>query len=138
MEEKSLRITGADRTFLNKLNLEANMELNKIKELTYAWETLTWKVIDFQDIDRSKLQKLFQDTYELLDEYSLKELVPKEISGLLLEMHDFAWWVSDLDQTPLYSLYQEIVTIVNKLNKYFLTRDVNTDEMEKIINDIIK
>ena len=114
------------------------MELNKIKELTYAWETLTWKVIDFQDIDRSKLQKLFQDTYELLDEYSLKELVPKEISGLLLEMHDFAWWVSDLDQTPLYSLYQEIVTIVNKLNKYFLTRDVNTDEMEKKINDIIK
>lgn len=112
------------------------MELNKIKELTYNWETLTWKVIDFQDIDHSKLQKMFQETYELLDEYSIKELVPKEISGLLLEMRDFAWWVSDLDQTPLYSLYQEIVTIVNKLNKYFLTRDVNTDEMEHLINKL--
>lgn len=122
------------KNFLNEL--EINMELNKIKELTYNWETLTWKVIDFQDIDHSKLQKMFQETYELLDEYSIKELVPKEISGLLLEMRDFAWWVSDLDQTPLYSLYQEIVTIVNKLNKYFLTRDVNTDEMEHLINKL--
>ena len=114
------------------------MELNKIKELTYKWESTTWKVIDFQDIDRSKLHKMFQETYELLDKYSQEELVPKEIGGLLLEMHDFAWWTCDLELTPLHDLYQEIVTLVNKLSKYFLTRDVNTNEIEKIINNIIK
>ncbi len=114
------------------------MELNKINELTYSWETLTWKVIDFQDINHSKLQKLFQETYELLDEYSLKEFVPKEISGLLLEMRDFAWWVSDLETTPIHCFYQEIVTLVNKLSKYFLTRDVNIKELERTIDFAFK
>ena len=114
------------------------MEINKIKELTCEWESATWKIIDLQDIDRSKLHKMFQETYELLDKYSQEELVPKEIGGLLLEMHDFAWWTCDLEPTPLHNLYQEIVTLVNKLSKYFLTRDVNTNEIEKIINDKIK
>ena len=41
------------------------------------------------------MQKLFRKTYEVLDVYSKDELVPKSISKLLLEMNDFAWWISD-------------------------------------------
>ena len=92
--------------------------------------------IEFQKLDIPELQKLFDETYKIIECYSTESLVPKEISGLLLEMHDFSWWVSDLDETPMHTHYQEIVSLVNLLNKYFLTRDANTNEIERLIDEL--
>ena len=78
---------------------------------------------------------MFKESYDVIEEFSKEKLVPKEISDLLIEMNDFGWWVSDLDETPLHYLYQEIVSLVFELKKYFLTRDANTEMIEKIINE---
>lgn len=110
--------------------------MKTIETLTRNWHSLTWKVIEFQKLDIPELQKLFDETYKIIECYSTESLVPKEISGLLLEMHDFSWWVSDLDETPMHTHYQEIVSLVSLLNKYFLTRDANTKEIERLINQL--
>ena len=110
--------------------------MRTIETLTHDWHSLTWKVIEFQNLNIPELQKLFKETYEILERYSTATLVPKEICGLLLEMHDFSWWTSDLDETPMHTHYQEIVSLVSLLNKYFLTRDANTKEIERLINQL--
>lgn len=114
------------------------MDIQKIEELTRDWQSVTWKVIEFENPGFEEVRKLFKETYEIIENYSKEELIPKELCGLLLEMHDFGWWVSDLDDTPLHFLYQEIVHLINRLNKYFLTRDANTKEIENIIERIVE
>ena len=114
------------------------MEIKSIEELTREWQSVTWKVIEFENPGFEEVRKLFKETYEIIEKYSKEELIPKELCGLLLEMHDFGWWVSDLDNTPLHFLYQEIVHLISRLNKYFLTRDANTKEIENIIERIIE
>ena len=111
------------------------MELKKIEKLTHDWHSASWKVIEFENPGLAKIRKLSKEAYGFIEKYSTEKLVPKEITGLLLEMQDFAWWVSDLDETPLHYLYQEIVSLVFELKKYFLTRDANTEMIEKIINE---
>ena len=111
------------------------MEPQKIEDLTCEWRAATWKVIEFVKIDLTEIGRLFKDTYNIIEIYSKEKLVPKEISGLLIEMYEFGSWVSDLDETPLHYLYQEIVSLVYKLNKYFLTSDANTKEIKQIINE---
>jgi len=112
------------------------MEIKKIYDLSYEWHIITGKVIGFEKIDFKKLHKLFKESYDVIEEFSKEKLVPKEISDLLLEMNDFAWWVSDLDETPLHEFYQEIINLVTALKKYFLTRDCNVEAIKSNIEKL--
>ena len=112
------------------------MELKKINDLAENWRSSTQKVIELEKPDLNQLKELFQETYELIEEYSRNGVVPKGICEVLLEMHEFCWWVGDLDETPIHYLYREIVEIVYGLEKYFLTRDADTDKIEMIINEM--
>lgn len=114
------------------------MEIEKIQKITNDWHFATWKVIDFKNPGFEEVRKLFKETYEIIEEYSTEKFIPKELTGLLLEMHEFSWWVSDLDETPLHFLHQEIVYLISRLNKYFLTRDANTKEIENTIERIVE
>lgn len=109
------------------------METNRMEELTHEWKTTTWQVIELKEVDVSKLQRLFSETYSVLCEFRNNSLVPKEISSLLLEMHDFSWWVSDLEETPLHRIYQTLVSLVADLTQFFLTNDYKTNAIEKLI-----
>ena len=104
-----------------------------IEKLAHDWRSITWKVIELEKVNLKVLQRLFRDTYDILDKLSTEKLVPKEICGLLLEMHEFSWWVTDLKDTPIHYLYQEIVSLVNNLNKCFLTRDADIIAIKKSI-----
>ena len=110
------------------------MEISAIKELSRNWGSAKWKVIRLNNPGVDVVQQLFKDTYEVVELYSKEDLIPKEVSGLLLEMQEFCFWVADLEGTPIHYLYQEIITLVCVLNKYFLTRDASVDEIEYIIN----
>lgn len=111
------------------------MELKKINGLAEAWDSITQEVIEFKKPDLAELKRLFNETYELAKEYSRAGSVPKGVCKVLLEMHDFGWWVGDLDDTPIHYLYREIIDIMYDLEKYLLTRDVNTEQLEKNINE---
>ena len=112
------------------------MEIKKIEELSCDWYTITGEVIGFEKIDFSRLHKLFKESYDVIEELSKEKLVPKEISDLLVEMNDFGWWVSDLDETPLHEFYQEIMNLVTALKQYFLTRDCDVEAIKNNIEKI--
>lgn len=110
--------------------------MERVQKLSDVWHKATWKVIEFKNPGFENIRTLFKDTYEIIEEYSKEKLVPKELTGMLLEMYEFGWWVSDLDDTPLHRYYQEIVSVVKDLNKYFLTRDANVESIKNTIERI--
>lgn len=114
------------------------MELKQIRDIAEAWRLAIEKVIEFENPGFEEVQRLFSETCDIVEEYAKETLVPKEISGLLLEIHDFGWWVSDLDETPLHALYQEIVSLVCDLNRYFLTGDADMRDIKTAIEKIVE
>ena len=111
------------------------MKIKKIEELTQDWKYETWKVVELIKPNLKEIKKLFKETFEIIQEYSSQDQVPKEIVSLLLEVNDFSWWVSDLKDTPIHCLYQEIISLVFKMNKHFISCDTNIEEIEEIINE---
>ena len=111
------------------------METSYLQKISNDWNVVTWEIIEFKDPGLSKINKLLQDTFDVLKKYRNQELVPKEISGILLEMYDFRWWVMDLKESPLHPFYQDISSAVNALNKYFLY-DQDDSEVEALIANI--
>lgn len=113
------------------------MEIQRIEKLINEWDKATDKVIEFENPGYEKVRALFKETFELLNKYGKDKLVPKEISSLLLEMNKFGWWVSDLEETPLHDLYQEIVSLIFDLNKCFLTCDCDFETIKDTIERIV-
>lgn len=111
------------------------MELKKINDIAENWRSVTQEVIELRKPSLIELRRLFKETYELIEEYSRNGIVPKGVCEVLLEMHEFCWWVGDLECTPIHYLYQDVTTIVYDLEKYFFTRDADTDKIEMIINE---
>ena len=113
------------------------MEIKEIQKVVDGWHKITWEVIEFKNPGLDKIKSLFQNTFEIIKKYREESLVPKEISGLLLEMNKFGWWVSDLEETPLHDLYQEIVSLIFDLNKCFLTCDCDFETIQDTIERIV-
>ena len=111
------------------------MELKRINNTARDWRSVTEKVIQFEKPDLDKLKGLFQETYELIEEYSRNGMVPKGICEVLLELHEFGWWVGNLDDTPIHYLFEDIVTVMYGLEKYFLTRDADIEKIKRTINE---
>lgn len=112
------------------------MELKRINDIARDWRSVTEKVIQFEKPDLDKLKSLFQETYELIEEYSRNSMVPKGICEVLLELHEFGWWVGNLDDTPIHYLFEDIVTVMYGLEKYFLTRDTDIETVKKTIEKL--
>lgn len=85
------------------------MDVQKIKRLTKEWKDVSDKVIRFKDPVCDRIRGLFRETFDLLDRYRESDFVPKEICGLLFEVHDFMWWANDLEETPMHNYYGNII-----------------------------
>lgn len=112
------------------------MELKRINDIARDWRSVTEEVIQFEKPDLDKLKSLFQETYELIEEYSRNSMVPKGICEVLLELHELGWWVGNLDDTPIHYLFEDIVTVMYGLEKYFLTRDTDIETVKKTIEKL--
>ena len=112
------------------------MDIKKIEKLSCEWHEITDKVIEFQEIDLLRLQELFQNSYDVMEAFRKDQLIPKEISKLFLEMNDFAWWVYDLDKTPLHEFYQGILTLISALNEHFFVCDYDVKAITETIAKI--
>ena len=92
-----------------------------IEELIQAWKSLTDDVIEFKNIEPARLRWIFAETNQSLAELSNDNLVPKQVIELLLEINDFGWWVSSLNDTPLHEHYQEVLDRIAGLKHYLLS-----------------
>lgn len=113
------------------------MELKKINDIAENWRSVTQEVIEFEKPDLNQLKELFQETYELVEEYSRNGIVPKGICEVLLELHEFVWWVGDLDDTPIHYLHREIVDIMYGLERYFFTWDADVETIKETIDKFL-
>lgn len=112
------------------------MGTEKFEQLHDDWFNITDKVIRLEEVDRLQLQKLFRESFDVIEEFNKQELVPKQISKLLLDIQDFYWWVMKLEDTPLHAFYQDIGELFWDLSTYFLTRDYDVKKIEKMIDEI--
>lgn len=112
------------------------MNIERIQEVTNDWSSANWKVIEFENPGFKEVRKLFLETYEIIEKYQDEKLVPKELSGLLLEMQEFSWWVSNLEETPLHRYHQEIVSMMYELKGMFLKKDADTQKVKNLIEKI--
>lgn len=90
-----------------------------IDELIREWKLLTDEVIELKNIETARLRWIFAETNQSLAELSNDNLVPKQVIELLLEINDFGWWVSSLNDTPLHEHYQELLDWISDLKQHF-------------------
>lgn len=112
------------------------MDINKIKELTHKWYLAKDPVFKFENGDLSELRALYRETIDILEEYREEELIPKQICALLLEMQDFGWWASSVEETPLGKYYEEIITLTYELGAYLQNRNYDINKIETAIENI--
>ena len=82
--------------------------MNELELLTTEWKQLTDGLIKLEMINMDQFKSLVKATHTSILGYSDKHFVPKEMCSLILELQWFAWWVADLESSPMHGLYQEI------------------------------
>ncbi len=94
-------------------------DLNLIAE---KWEKQVYAVLDLKKISNKTIQELLKDTYEVLTEFCKKDLVPKEIGKILLNMRDFSYFASIMEENECgagFYNWEEIHYIVKALEEGF-------------------
>ena len=99
------------------------MSKENLTVLACRWTKMIDTVLDLKKIPSGYLQQLLKDTYEMLYNYCEHDLVPREISKVLLEMEDFLNFAAMMEnyevETNFY-YYQAIHTVVKALENGFL------------------
>ena len=109
-----------------------------INSLTSHWDLIIDEVVAFKEVDIDELQDLLKSACDFLEKYSKDELVPREISRVLLNMNDFTWWVTESEETPLHCLYRELLDIVIAINLSFIVTGFEDGNAKRLINELNK
>ncbi len=115
------------------------MDYQHLEQLSGKWDDMTYAVIELKDISRPNLQALLKDTYLVLREFSKAELVPKEITKILLNMEEYLYFASVIeaneDKKDFYCF--KYVSMINKaLKKGFFEADYGCDFPKlKVVDD---
>ena len=107
-----------------------------INDITARWKGMVWKVVELNNINIIQAQCLFLETYDLFDLYSCKFFARKELTSLLLEMHEFSWWVCALPDTPFHSNYQQVITLTQTLTEHFFGHHTDRQQIEALIDQL--
>ena len=102
------------------------MKKFSIIDTAKAWFDLTHVVLDLKKIPAPQLQNILKDTYEILYFYHRQDCAPKMVSKLLLEMDEFLYFVSLMEDSEVekdFYYYQAVSCIAKALKQgYFLGR----------------
>lgn len=100
---------------------------------------MTDTVLDLEKFSLSEMQILLSDTYQVLRTYHKEDAAPKEVSNILLEMYEFLYFTSLMEEKEVgidFYHYQYISSIVAALRKGFFESDYGCDFPELKIFDI--
>lgn len=98
------------------------MEEKVLIQLTTQWSRMTGLVLELRKIPSAELQRLLKETYRVLRFYCEDNLVPKEISKILLEMDEFLYFASLFEKKEVeidFYFYQVMHMIVETLKEGF-------------------
>ena len=94
------------------------MKKEMITQITSDWIQMTHRVLDLKRIPSTEIRDLFRRSYEVLYAYHKEDLIPKELSEMLLGMDGFLYFASlitdkEFDDNPY--LYQAVHSIAEAL-----------------------
>ena len=99
------------------------MEYKALEQIANEWQQMTSTVMDLQDISLSEIQGLLKDTYQALTAFHNDVLIPKEVCKILLEMEDFLYFASLMEEKEVgesFYHWREIFVISTALKTGFL------------------
>ncbi len=116
------------------------MSYSEIASIVKEWKDMTNVVMSLEKLPLPKIQQLLKDTYRILTVFHKSELVPKQISELFLEMEDFLYFTSLMEEKEKsmgFYYWQEIFCIVKALEKGFFEGKYRCDFPKMIITDTL-
>ena len=115
------------------------MTNEELQQITSAWKSMSYTVLDLEKFSLSEMQKLLDKTYQALREHYKNKSAPKEVTNILLEMYEFLYFTSLMEEKEVgidFYHYQYISSIVAALRKGFFESDYGCDFPELKIFDI--
>ena len=115
------------------------MTNEELQQITSAWKSMSYTVLDLEKFSLSEMQKLLDKTYQALREHYKNKSAPKEVTNILLEMYEFLYFASLIEEKEVgvdFYHYQYISSIVAALRKGFFESDYGCDFPELKIFDI--
>ena len=106
------------------------MKNKELKQIAYNWKSMTDTVLDLEKFSFSEMQILLSDTYQVLRTYHKEDAAPKEVSNILLEMYEFLYFTSLMEEKEEgvnFYQYRYISSIVAALRKGFFEADYDCD-----------
>lgn len=102
------------------------MDKEFIKKVINKWDYFTCLVLDLKEFSSLEMHSLLQETYYILKFYSSQELVPKEISKLLLMADEFLYFASmeeKIEKPFNFYNFQAISCLVEAFKNGFFTHE---------------
>ena len=96
--------------------------IKEMETVLNKWKDLTYDVLALKEISTLEMARLLTDTYFLFKRYSKKSLCPKKITYLWLEINDFLYFSSlmeEKEKTTNFYCYMAINHIVLALRNGF-------------------
>ena len=106
------------------------MKQETITQITAEWIQMTHQALDLKRIPSLEIRDLFKKTYEVLYAYHKEEIIPKELSKMLLEMDAFLYFAAlitdkEFDDNPY--LYQAVHSLAEALKLGFFEGRYETE-----------
>ena len=98
------------------------MEQTEVSRIARRWSRLSGVVLELKKIPEKQLQQLLKDSYEALYAYHQAELVPKAVASLMLEMGDFLYFASLMEEKEVtvdFYYYQAVDAVIQALKTGF-------------------
>ena len=116
------------------------MEPKKIYNTINKWQEMTHTVFELKKLSLEDMQTLLKETYLILTTYHKDCLIPKEISKLFLEIEDFLYFSSLMEEKENglgFYHWQELFHLVKALEKGFFEGKYSCDYPKLIITDVV-
>ena len=116
------------------------MTIKTINSVIGKWEEMTHTVFELKNFSLEDMQTLLKETYLILTTYHKDSLIPKEISKLFLEIEDFLYFSSLMEEKENglgFYHWQELFHLVKALEKGFFEGKYSCDYPKLIITDVL-
>ena len=115
----------------------SNTYLSTIAE---DWANQTHIVLDCKELSLKFMFELIKDTYKAFTLYHKDELIPKEISKILLNMEEFAYFTALMEDNEIgkgYYHWEEFQYIVTALKEGFLKSNFEAEFPQFVVTDCL-
>ena len=115
----------------------SNTYLSTIAE---DWANQTHIVLDCKELSLKSMFKLIKDTYKAFTLYHKDELIPKEISKILLNMGEFTYFTALMEDNEMgkgYYHWEEFQYIVTALKEGFLKSNFEAEFPQFVVTDCL-